>query len=168
MGLTLCDGRFYSERIVSVRLWLGGVSRTAKTAFLAEGVATTFQITVFSPSTCPRPADIKQSPNLTSSAGHVVGSRLVGRHFCGAPPRTSRWALGAVKHAVLELPLSENEVLASQRTLDHLAQSAQGFALANFFLRREFDKVRRGRWEEKGSANEGGKCAAVCAHTPVA
>lgn len=67
---------------------------------------------------------------------------ILSGHICGAPPGATHGALGTIKHAVLELPLSENKVSTSKRTFDHLAQVAQGFALAFIFLCQAVDVAR--------------------------
>lgn len=63
-----------------------------------------------------------------------MSSRLVRRHIRGTPCGAPRRPLGAVESAVLKLPLAQDKVPAAQGALDHLAQGAQGFPLAQFFL----------------------------------
>lgn len=68
--------------------------------------------------------------------------RNVGGTPGGALCRTFR----AVERAVLELPLSKNEVSTAERTLDHLAQTSQAFSLAFLLLKSD---IFRGKYFEK-------------------
>lgn len=63
-----------------------------------------------------------------------MSGRLLRSDVRRAPPGAPCRALGAVEGAVLKLPLPQDQVLAPQRALDHLAQGAQGLALAVLLL----------------------------------
>lgn len=64
-----------------------------------------------------------------------MNGRFVSRYVLGAAPGAPRRTFRAIENAVLKLPLPENKVAAPERALDHLAESAESFALAVFFLR---------------------------------
>ena len=72
-----------------------------------------------------------------------MSSRLVGRNILGAPCGALRRSFGAVESAVLKFPLPANQAPAAQGTLDHLAQGAEGLALAFLFLGDGCEPTRR-------------------------
>lgn len=89
------------------------------------------------------PRHSEHLPDSSSSAGHEVSSRLVGRDILRAPRGAPGRPFGAVERAVLKLPLPENQVPAAQRALDHLAQGAEGFTLAVVLLRNEVGTCKK-------------------------
>lgn len=81
-----------------------------------------------------RSTEQRNSPDSSSAAGHEVSGRLLCSDVRGAPPWAPCRALGAVESTVLKLPLPQDQVTAPQRAFDHLAQGAQGLALAVLLL----------------------------------